>query len=185
LGCIWKCAQAQVFNCGNEKVAACSISVWLDCHLTNACNNETQRNSWALVRTGENLSILNPCNQRTLLAIVRLCANFWLYFYLTVFLPVWIKRSYIWWLIFCPIITQFKFSRQNCNKISHYKLSQNLSTWKWVVSRGQADITNNIDLQHPVGVSVHKCNLRSLQLYSTHNNLLVQVFLAASFVTKI
>jgi hypothetical protein len=27
LGCIWKCAQAQVFNCGNEKVAACSISV--------------------------------------------------------------------------------------------------------------------------------------------------------------
>ena len=126
---------------------------WHDCLLKNACKNETQRNMWARGRTDENLIILLPCNQCTLLAIVRSCQICWIYFYLTVFFLVSIKRLYVRWLMFLSHNNTIKFFRQNFDKISHYKISQNLSTGKRVVSRGQTnwqpDMTNNPDIQHP------------------------------------
>ena len=49
---------------------------------------------------------------------------------LAICLPNGVSRSnnaisHVKCLIFCPILTQVEFSRQNCNKVSRYKISQN------------------------------------------------------------
>jgi hypothetical protein len=79
--------------------------------------------------TDDYRSILTLRNKCPLLAMVCSCANM-----LTMFLPNGASRNSntrsrksAWYL--CPILTQFESSRQNCNKISHCKISQTFFTF--------------------------------------------------------
>lgn len=119
-------------------------------------------------RTGENLSILTPCNQRTLLAIVRFCVNILAIFLLNSVSPS-ISKMIVHKVvdIFFPIITQFQFSRQNFNKfitIKYHKIVL-LGNEFFHADRQTDGQTWRIILIHiPVGVSNHKCNLCFIQL---------------------
>ena len=96
-------------------------------------------------RTGDRCCLPTICNKSPLLVRVRSCPNTLANFYLKVFLTVTTQNRTLSPWYFCPTLTQFEFSRQNFNKIYQYKIKQNLSTGKWVVSGGrthwQTDMT--------------------------------------------
>ena len=141
-GCVWNCAHWRVFERGYEKVAVCPISRATRLSLGDCLyKSNTKKYMGGGGRTGDRRCILTLCNKSSLLVTVQSCANI-----LAIFLPNGVSPSnnkilHVSAGYFFPILTQFEISRQNCDKISQYKISQNLPIGKRVVSRGRGKLT--------------------------------------------
>jgi hypothetical protein len=71
---MWKCACGRLFNRGDERVAACSISRATGLSMATAATNETHE-VYGRARTGDDRSILTLYNKRPLLVTVQSCTN--------------------------------------------------------------------------------------------------------------
>ena len=78
---MWKCVCGRLFNRGDERVAACSISRAAGLSLATAATNETHE-IYERARTGDDRSVLTLYNKHPVLVIVQSCTNM-----LTIFLP--------------------------------------------------------------------------------------------------
>jgi hypothetical protein len=138
--CIRNCAQGRLFNRGDGKVAACSISMatWLsldDC--LYKCN--IKKYIWGGRAQRRHSLHSRPIQQMLSACVSEILRKYAGYFYLTMFLLA-TKQDRIWY--FCLIWTQFVFSRQNCNNISQCNISQRSVRWETYCLRRTDKLTN-------------------------------------------